>query len=51
MYAGGGLMWSTNHTGDVARLQPVWGSEFLGATRPDAGLAAAVPGPVWQPGA
>lgn len=36
MYAGGGLMWSTNHTGDFARLQPIWGSEFIGATRPAA---------------
>lgn len=34
MYAGGGLMWSTNHTGDSARLQPIWGDEFLGGTRP-----------------
>lgn len=34
MYAGGGLMWSTNHSGDVARLQPIWGDEFVGATRP-----------------
>lgn len=34
MYAGGGLMWSTNHSGDVARLQPVWGAGLLGATRP-----------------
>ena len=50
MYAGGGLMWSTNHTGDVARLQPVWGDEFFGATRPVAALAAAVPGPVWSGG-
>jgi len=50
MYAGGGLMWSTDHTGDVARLQPVWGEEFFGATRPFAPLAATVPGPLWTGG-
>jgi len=50
MYAGGGLMWSTDHTGDVARLQPVWGEEFIGATRPSAALAATVPGPSWTAG-
>ena len=48
MYAGGGYMYSTDHTGDVARLQPVWGGGFIGATRPIAAVAAAVPGPQWH---
>jgi cell wall-associated NlpC family hydrolase len=50
MYAGGGLMVSTNHTGDVARVQPIWSDGFVGATRPEPAAAATVPGPVWAPG-
>lgn len=50
MYAGGGLMYSTDHTGDVARLQPIWGDGFIGATRPAAARAAIVGGPRWQAG-
>jgi cell wall-associated NlpC family hydrolase len=50
MYYGNGLMVSTNHTGDVARIQPIWGDGFYGVTRPAAGLAATVPGPEWAPG-
>lgn len=36
LYAGGGLMVSANHTGDVVRLQTVFAGGFLGATRPRA---------------
>jgi cell wall-associated NlpC family hydrolase len=50
MYAGGDLMVSTDHTGDVARIQPIWADGFAGVTRPDPTLAATVPGPVWSPG-
>lgn len=50
IYAGHGMMVSTNHTGDVAREQPVWYDEFVGATRPDPAMAAAVPGPRWVAG-
>jgi cell wall-associated NlpC family hydrolase len=49
MYAGGGLMWSDNDTGDTARLQEIWGAdEFVGATRPDPAMAAAVSPPFWS---
>jgi cell wall-associated NlpC family hydrolase len=50
MYAGGDLMVSTDHTGDVARIQPIWADGFAGATRPVPALAAAVAGPFWSPG-
>jgi cell wall-associated NlpC family hydrolase len=50
MYAGGNLMVSTDHTGDVARVQPIWADGFAGATRPDPTMAAQVPGPFWAPG-
>ena len=50
MYAGGDLMYSTDHTGDVARLQPIWSDGFIGATRPVAAIAASVPGPAWRAG-
>jgi cell wall-associated NlpC family hydrolase len=47
MYAGGDLMWSDDHTGDVARLQPIWLSGFFGVTRIVPSMAAAVAGPRW----
>jgi cell wall-associated NlpC family hydrolase len=50
IYLGDGMMISTNHTGDVARVQPVWLDEFVGATRPDQADSLAVPGPRWAPG-
>jgi cell wall-associated NlpC family hydrolase len=50
MYAGGNLMWSDDHTGDVARLQPIWSDQFFGATRVVPALAAQVPGPRWAAG-
>jgi cell wall-associated NlpC family hydrolase len=50
IYLGDGMMISTNHTGDVARIQPVWLDEFVGATRPDPAMALRVPGPRWAPG-
>lgn len=50
MYAGGDLMVSTDHTGDVARIQPIWADGFAGATRPVPALADAVGGPFWTPG-
>jgi cell wall-associated NlpC family hydrolase len=50
IYLGNGMMISTNHTGDVARVQPVWLDEFVGATRPDPAMALRVPGPRWAPG-
>lgn len=50
LYLGGGMMISTDHPGDVARVQPIWDAEFVGATRPDPLLAVAVPGPRWAPG-
>ena len=50
IYLGNGMMISTNHTGDVARIQPVWLDEFVGATRPDPAMALRVPGPRWAPG-
>ena len=50
MYYGNGLMVSTNHTGDVARVQPIWGDGFYGVTRPSVGLVGAVAGPQWSPG-
>lgn len=50
IYLGGGMMISTNHTGDVARVQPVWLDEFVGATRPDPTMSVQVPGPRWAPG-
>lgn len=46
IYAGHGLMVSANHTGDVVRLQPVWWSEYAGATRPGGSLAPATQVPV-----
>jgi cell wall-associated NlpC family hydrolase len=49
MYAGNGLMWSDDDTGDTARLQEIWGAdEFIGATRPDPTMAAAVSPPFWH---
>lgn len=50
MYAGGDLMYSDDHSGDVARLQPIWFTGFVGATRVVPALAAAVPGPRWTAG-
>jgi cell wall-associated NlpC family hydrolase len=50
MYYGNGLMVSTNHTGDVARVQPIWGDGFYGVTRPEPQLAGTVAGPQWTPG-
>ncbi|MHB8339816.1 MAG: C40 family peptidase [Mycobacteriales bacterium] len=50
MYAGGDLMYSADHPGDVVRLQPVWWSGFAGITRVVPAIAAAVPGPRWTPG-
>jgi len=50
IYAGAGMMVSANHTGDVVRLQPVWWSQYYGASRPNAVDAAAVGGPRWGPG-
>lgn len=50
IYLGDGMMISTNHTGDVARVQPVWLDEFVGATRPDRTDSLAAPGPRWAPG-
>jgi cell wall-associated NlpC family hydrolase len=47
MYAGGDLMWSDDHTGDTARLQPIWFSGFAGITQVVPSMAAAVPGPRW----
>jgi cell wall-associated NlpC family hydrolase len=34
MYIGNGLMIAAPHTGDVVKVQPVYLSEFIGATRP-----------------
>jgi cell wall-associated NlpC family hydrolase len=49
LYAGNGLMWSANHTGDIVRLQPVWGQDgFLGANRPTSTGASAVSPPFWS---
>lgn len=50
LYAGNGMMYSTDHTGDVARLQPVWWNGFAGITEVVPALAAAVPGPQWTAG-
>ncbi|HVU74077.1 MAG TPA: NlpC/P60 family protein [Mycobacteriales bacterium] len=50
MYYGNGLMVSTNHTGDVARVQPIWGDGFYGVTRPTPDLVGTVAGPQWSPG-
>jgi len=47
---GGGMMISTDHPGDVARVQPIWDDEFVGATRPQAAMALAVAGARWAPG-
>lgn len=47
---GGGMMISTDHPGDVARVQPIWDDEFVGATRPQAAMALAVAGARWVPG-
>ncbi len=47
---GGGMMISTDHPGDVARVQPIWDNEFVGATRPQAAMALAVAGARWAPG-
>lgn len=47
VYAGGDLMVSADHTGDVVRLQPIWWSGFVGATRP---AAAAVDAQQRAPG-
>ena len=50
MYYGNGLMVSTDHTGDFARVQPIWGDGFYGVTRPEPDLAGTVAGPQWAPG-
>ncbi len=34
MYLGGGMMIAAPHTGDVVKIQPVYMSEYVGATRP-----------------
>jgi len=47
---GGGMMISTDHPGDLARVQPIWDDEFVGATRPQAAMALAVAGARWAPG-
>lgn len=50
LYLGGDMMISTDHPGDVARVQPIWDEEFVGATRPDPALALTVAGPRWAAG-
>ena len=37
IYLGGGQMIAAPHTGDVVKVQPVYLTEFMGATRPTAG--------------
>lgn len=50
LYAGSGMMYSDDHAGDVARLQPVWWNGFAGITEVVPAMAAAVPGPQWATG-
>ena len=50
LYLGGGQMLAAPHTGDVVKVQPVYFTGYLGATRPDPAMAAAVPGPRWAAG-
>ena len=41
IYLGGGMMLAAPHTGDVVKIQPVYLSGYIGATRPYVGAAAA----------
>lgn len=50
LYAGNGMMYSDDHAGDVARLQPVWWNGFAGITQVVPAMAATVPGPQWATG-
>jgi len=50
IYLGGGLMLAAPHSRAVVAVRPVYFTGYIGASRPEAAAAAAVPGPRWASG-